>query len=210
MSGAVELAQCTYPAVGTIRDAIVEMAARPAGVSGRELKDELGMAEGNVPPNMQALEYQGRVLRAKTDGQRLRWFKHPEHRDAWMTAMKEARGTTAQVEAAAKQARAVARKAAGDKRRAAKLARSLAAVASATASATEAVRLKGQREPDALPGSVYTAGSSKTAPKIKDGPVDYSQAVYTIDDKVRPTARWQMQASQPAPGFSGMGIGRYL
>ena len=91
---------------GTIRDAICELAARPEGVSNRDLKDILGMPEGHVPPNMQSLEYQGRVLRAKADGHKLRWFKHATDRDAWLADAKAQRGTAAEVAAAALQARA--------------------------------------------------------------------------------------------------------
>ena len=200
----------TYPAVGTVRDAIVELASRPAGVSNRELKDELGMAEGNVPPNMQALEYQGRLVRAKAEGYPLRWFKHAEHRDAWLAAAKLARGTAAQAAAAAKQARKDARKAAGERLRQAKAARLSAPAVSAAAPAAEKVRASGRVAPDALPGSVYAAGASKMAPRIKGEPIITADTIITEVPSSYLSARWQAQPSQPAPGFSTLGIGRYL
>ena len=56
----------------------------------------------------------------------------------------------------------------------------------------------------------YTAGPSKAAPALRHEPIITSDTKVTIDDRVRPTARWQAQPSQPAPGFSTLGIGRYL
>lgn len=56
----------------------------------------------------------------------------------------------------------------------------------------------------------YTAGPSKVAPAIKHGPIITSGTKVTIDDRVHLVARWQAQPSQPAPGFSTLGIGRYL
>lgn len=195
----------------TIRDQIVHLAARPEGVTNRDLKDILGMPECNVPPNMQALEYQRRVLRAKADCERLRWFKHAHHRDAWLAAMKAARTAAMSTESAAKQAGRDARKAAGERNRAAKLARSLVPAVSMAASATEIVRSTGRREPDALPGSIYTAGASKMAPRIKGEPIITERTIITMVPCRAVQAKWQAMPSQPAVGgFSALGIGRYL
>ena len=196
---------------GTLRDQIVELAARPEGVSNKCLKDILGMPEDHVPPTTQALEYQGRVVRAKAQGHKLRWFKHVADRDAWLARMKAERGTEAEIAARALQARKDARKRAGDKRRADKLARSLRPAVSATATAAAAARSRGQVAPDALPGSVYTAGSSKTAPRVKGDPIITEDTIITLVPCLAVQARWQAQPSQPAvDGFTALGIGRYL
>jgi len=189
------------PPSGTIRDQIVMLASRPEGVSSRNLQDEMGMRDYCVPINMQALEYQGRVVRAKADGIRLQWFKHVEHRDAWLTARRDERAAMLAAETARQQA---------DR----ELRQGYAAARRLASEAAKVPKPAKPAKPAAKPVPViersFTAGPSKVAPAIKDVPIDYSRAVYNIDDKVRPTARWQMQPSQPTPGFSGMGIGRYL
>lgn len=196
------------PPAGTRREQIVELAARPDGVTNSDLKTILGMSEQAVPVNMQALEYQGRVLRAKAEGERLRWFKHVEHRDTWLAAMKAARSAVAAAEAAAKQAAKDARQAAGDKRRAEKAARVPRVVSAAPAA--EVAQAAGRVAPSALPGSSYTAGASKMAPHIKGEPIITSDTIITEVPCRYLSARWQAQPSQPAPGFSTLGIGRYL
>ena len=186
------------PPGGTRREQIVELAARPEGVTNNDLKTILGMEEHSVPVNMQALEYQGRVLRAKVEGQRLRWFKHQEHRIAWMSVEREARSALLGAERAAKQAARDVRQAAAE----------------AVRKAAEAVRAEKQAAAAAKPAPAiersYTAGPSKVAPAIKREPIITADTKMTIDDRVHPVARWQMQPSQPTPGFRGMGIGRYL
>jgi hypothetical protein len=188
------------PPGGTIRDQIVQLAARPEGVNSRNLQDEMGMRDYCVPINMQALEYQGRVLRAKADGHRLQWFKHVEHRDAWLIARQAERMALLAAESARQQAERALRKGYADARRA----------ASEAAKAAKPVKPAPAQKLAPVIQRSFTAGPSRIAPAIKDVPVDFSRAVYTIDDKVRPTARWQMQPSQPTPGFSTLGVGRYL
>ena len=189
------------PPGGTRREQIVELAARPEGVTNSDLKTILGMEEHSVPVNMQALEYQGRVLRAKVEGQRLRWFKHQEHRIAWMSVEREARSALLGAERAAKQA-------ARDVRQAAAEAVRQAAQAVRAERAAKQAAIAGNPAPVVLTN--YTAGPSKVAPSIKREPIITADTKMTIDDRVHPVARWQMQPSQPTPGFSGMGIGRYL
>lgn len=193
------------PPSGTIRDQIVMLASRPEGVSSRNLQDEMGLRDYCVPINMQALEYQGRVVRAKADGHRLQWFKHVEHRDAWLTARRDERAAMLAAETARQQADRELRQGYAEARR---LASEAAKVPKPAKPAKTAQVLTKKLGPPALTN--YTAGASKMAPKIKDGPVDYSRAKMTIDDRVHPVARWQTQPSQPAPGFSAAGIGRYL
>ena len=117
----------------------------------------------------------------------------------------------AEIAARALQDRKDARQRAGDKRRADKLARSLRPAVSATATAAAAARSRGQVAPDALPGSVYTAGSSKTAPRVKGDPIITEDTIITLVPCLAVQARWQAQPSQPAvDGFTALGIGRYL
>lgn len=183
---------------GTIREQIVELAARPEGVTNNDLKTIMGMHVQCVTVNLQALEYQRRVIRAKADGHRLRWFKHEEHRQVWLEAMKAERVAVLEAQAEAKRLRERVREAAKtNKRRAEKAAKPVA------------TRKPAKRTP-ALPVNFYTAGSSKVAPKIPSAPVDYSRAKYIIDDKVRAVAAWQNQPSQPPVGFAAAGIGRYI
>lgn len=186
----------------TQRDRIVDLAALPEGVSSAELQDIMGLAASVVPVNMQALEYQGRVLRAKADGQRLRWFVSAVHRAAWMQAKQAER-------VAVLQAQREAQKERNRVREAARTAKRRAEKESKPAKPPKAAkRLQKKAGPAAL--TTYTAGSSKVAPKIHSGPVDYSRAKYTIDDKVRAVAAWQNQPSQPPVGFAAAGIGRYI
>jgi hypothetical protein len=186
----------------TQRDRIVDLADRPEGVSSAELQEIMGLAAGVVPVNMQALEYQGRVLRAKADGHRLRWFVSAVHRAAWMEQMRVERVAVLQAQHEAQKERNRAREVA---RTAARRAEKESKPAKPPKSAK---RLQKKAGPAAL--TTYTAGSSKTAPRIHSGPVDYSRAKYTIDDKPRAVAAWQNQSSQPPVGFASLGPGRYF
>lgn len=183
-----------YPKGPTQRDRMVELAERPEGATSNDMQTILGMPAANVCVNLQAIEYQGRVLRAKAEGHRLRWFASAVDRAAWLVKAQAERAAVVAAQAEAQRKRNREREATRPKR-------------NRVVARPAAPMLQKKAGPVAL--ITYTAGSSKVAPKLDNGPIDYSRAKYTIDDKQRPVARWQMQPSAPAE-FSPLGIGRYL
>lgn len=72
----------------TNRDRMVELADVPGGVSSKELQAVFDMSAKDVNSNMTFLVPRGRVHRAKRAGDRIRWFKRAEARDAWLMEMK--------------------------------------------------------------------------------------------------------------------------
>lgn len=71
----------------TVRDQIVELADVPGGVSSKELQEVFGLSPKKVNTVMMNLVTLGRVHRAKRAGDRMRWFKRPAMRDAWLLEM---------------------------------------------------------------------------------------------------------------------------
>ena len=168
----------------TNRARIVYLCWRAHGASSAEIQAELGMKAWNVPPNIQALEYQARIFRGKAPKQKMRWFGSREEAQAWM------------------QSEAVARLAL----------RQRSAMAKIVKPAHKPVQPTVNRRPsleNAPTIARLTAGSSKVAPSLF-GEADMSRARVTRDDRQHPTARWQTQPDAPAAGFSAAGIGRYI
>ena len=173
----------------TTRARIVYLCWRAQGASSAEIQAELGIPARNVPPNMQALEYQARIFRAKPGGQKMRWFGSREEAQAWM------------------QSEAVARLALRQRSAQAKIARAGAAKTVQPGAPMHIVRRPSLEKAPTI--ARLTAGSSKVAPALF-GEADMSRAKVTRDDRQHPTARWQTQPDAPAAGFSAAGIGRYI
>jgi hypothetical protein len=174
----------------TTRARIVYLCWREQGASSAEIQAELGIPARNVPPNLQALEYQQRIYRAKPGGQKMRWFGSKDEAQAWMQSEAVARLALRQRSAAAKIARA-----------------GLVRIMQPGATPMHIVRRPALD--NAAPIARLTAGPSKVAPPLQ-GEADMSRAKVTRDDRQHPTARWQTQPDAPAAGFSAAGIGRYI
>ena len=165
----------------TIRDQIVDLAARPGGVSSAEIQEALSMRVDAIPITMQTLCYQGRVCRAKAPRQKLRWFANAHDRNAYVTAVYAAASAEAAAIAAEKQARREARTAAAQANRDRAVARAA--------------------KPGEQPQKT-TAPAAQTA--IVDG-VPITRIPCRVLD-----ARWQQQPDCGGAGFAAAGIGRYL
>jgi hypothetical protein len=76
----------------TRRDRMVDLSDVPGGVSSNELQAVFEMTAKDVNTNMSALTVAGRVFKAKRAGDRVRWFKRRDMRDAWLLEMQ--RGET--------------------------------------------------------------------------------------------------------------------
>ena len=166
----------------TIRDQIVDLAARPGGVSSAEIQEALSMRVDAIPITMQTLCYQGRVCRAKAPRQKLRWFANAHDRNAYLTAVYAAASAEAAAIAAEKQARHDARAAAAQVKRDRAVARAA----------------KPWEQPQ----------QSKSAPAMPTAIVD-GVPITRIPCRVL-DARWQQQPDGGGAGFAAAGIGRYL
>lgn len=71
----------------TQRDRIVEMAARPGGVSSAMIQQALHTSAASIATTMACLEKQKRVVRGKRAGYKLHWFTTAEARDAWQNVV---------------------------------------------------------------------------------------------------------------------------
>jgi hypothetical protein len=197
--------------MSTIRARIVEMATSPSGVCSREVQDALDLYDCEVTAAMQALEGQGRLVRAKAQGHKLRWFSSAEHAVAWQVARQHERVAAAQQAAADKARHQAERAAAGARNRAEKAARAARRQAEETAFAAEKAAAAGRRAPSGMAGSVYTAGASRIAPRIKGEPIVTGETVVTVVPCRAVSARWQMLPGQPLEhSFAALGVGRYL
>ena len=64
-------------------DAIVDMADRPEGVRHADVAVAFELHSRAVSSYLSRLTVCGRLIRVDVDGQRIRWFKRPEHAAAW-------------------------------------------------------------------------------------------------------------------------------
>lgn len=159
---------------GSVLRLILQLASRPEGVTTSDMVERLQIRSN--APVLPTTEARGHIFKAAREGCRMHWFATKDAAAAW-----EALGP---VVAPPKQPKVKPPKAAKT-------------ATTPRPAAVKAAPVPRQAVPTAKQNISFTAGSSKVAERISGEAIITEKTIRAIDDKQRPTARWQMRQEAP-------------